>query len=187
LGKPGIPYQSPTPFNDTGDYVVYFTSTDPSTKNDACTALPANTPDLSRRVVVVQRGTCDFNVKLANIGKAGGKIVLVYNSAGAIAIPQLNVGTTGLSNVGSLRREDGLRVSSFASFASFHMKGRQLTLSLPLLSFSATINRTLVVLACRSHSVLSYLISPIPFQEESSRMFAHIPLYDIQRLTRLLL
>ncbi|GAA6024587.1 hypothetical protein JCM11491_000291 [Sporobolomyces phaffii] len=72
LGKPSLPYQSPTPFNDTGDYTVYFTSTDPTLKNDACTALPSNTPDLSNRVVVVQRGTCDFNVKLANVGKAGG-------------------------------------------------------------------------------------------------------------------
>ncbi|GAA5913639.1 uncharacterized protein JCM6883_004034 [Sporobolomyces salmoneus] len=113
LGKPSIPYQSPTPFNETNEYTLYFTSTDPTLKNDACTALPANTPDLSRRAVVVQRGTCDFNVKLANIGKAGGKIVLVYNSAGALAIPQLNVGTTGLSHVGSLRREDGLQLLKY--------------------------------------------------------------------------
>ncbi|GAA5979678.1 hypothetical protein JCM5350_003809 [Sporobolomyces pararoseus] len=113
LGKPSIPYQSPTPFNDTADYTLYFTSVDPGLKNDACKALPANTPDLSKRVVVVQRGTCDFNVKLANIGKAGGKIVLVYNSAGALAIPQLNVGTTGLTHVGSLRREDGLKLLQY--------------------------------------------------------------------------
>ncbi|GAA5939392.1 uncharacterized protein JCM15063_004509 [Sporobolomyces koalae] len=113
LGKPSIPYQSPTPFNDTGDYTLYFTSTDPTLKNDACKALPANTPDLSKRVVVVQRGTCDFTVKLANVGKAGGKIVLIYNSAGALAIPQLNAGTTGLSYVGSLRREDGLTLLNY--------------------------------------------------------------------------
>lgn len=72
LNKPSIPYQSPTPFNDTNEYTLYFTSTDPTLKTDACKALPANTPDLSKRVVVVQRGTCDFNVKLANVGKAGG-------------------------------------------------------------------------------------------------------------------
>lgn len=39
------------------------------------------------------------------------KVILIYNSAGALAIPQLNVGISGASKVGSLRREDGLRVS----------------------------------------------------------------------------
>ncbi|GAA6060985.1 hypothetical protein JCM10212_000671 [Sporobolomyces blumeae] len=113
LGKPPIPYQNPTPFNLSGDYIVYFTSMDPTLKNDACSALPASTPNLSNRVVVVQRGTCDFTVKLANVAKAGGKVVLIYNSAGALPIPQLNVGTTGLTAVGSLRREDGLKLLGY--------------------------------------------------------------------------
>lgn len=72
LGKPSIPYQSPTPFNLTGDYTLYFTSPDGTSKNDACTALPSSTPNLTNKVVVVQRGTCDFNVKIANVAKAGG-------------------------------------------------------------------------------------------------------------------
>ncbi|GAA5967711.1 hypothetical protein JCM11641_005742 [Rhodosporidiobolus odoratus] len=116
LGRDPLPYTSPTPLSNlTGSYGLYFTSPNTSVKNDACTKLPASTPDLSNRVVVVQRGTCDFNVKLANIAAAGGKIVLVYNSAGSLAIPQLNTGNTGLSGVASLRYEDGLKLLGYSS------------------------------------------------------------------------
>ncbi|GAA5984107.1 hypothetical protein JCM10908_006053 [Rhodotorula pacifica] len=109
-GSSLLPYSSPAPLTPTGTYRVYFTSTNSGVANDACSALPASTPDLSNMVVVVKRGTCDFTVKLANVAKAGGKIVLVYNSQGSIVIPQLNVGTSGLQAVGSLRYEDGIKL-----------------------------------------------------------------------------
>lgn len=41
---------------------------------------------------------------------ACSKIVLIYNSKGSGLIPQLDVGSTGLTAVGSLRYEDGLKV-----------------------------------------------------------------------------
>lgn len=72
LGHPDVPYQAPMPLNVTGQRVLYFTSTNPNVTNDACSPLPASTPDLSDKVVVVKRGTCDFTVKLANVAKAGG-------------------------------------------------------------------------------------------------------------------
>lgn len=98
------------PFGLTGNYFLYFTSTDPSVAADACTALPSSTPSLTSRVVVVRRGGCDFAVKLANLAKAGAKIVLIYNSPNTLTLPQFNVGSTGLTAVGGLRYEDGVKV-----------------------------------------------------------------------------
>lgn len=67
-----IPYTSPAPLVFPSASRIYFTSTDPNVPNDACSPLPASTPNLSDKVVIVRRGTCDFTVKLANVGKAGG-------------------------------------------------------------------------------------------------------------------
>ncbi|BGP55847.1 hypothetical protein JCM8202v2_003454 [Rhodotorula sphaerocarpa] len=110
LGAPPVPYQAPTPLNVSDTRILYFTSTDPTVQDDACSALPASTPDLSNKVVVVKRGTCDFTTKLANVAKAGGQVVLIYNAQGRIVIPQLNVGNSGLKAVGSLRYIDGMRL-----------------------------------------------------------------------------
>ncbi|GAA5857730.1 hypothetical protein JCM1840_000887 [Sporobolomyces johnsonii] len=126
LGHPPMPYMSPTPFNLTDDYVVYFTSTNTSVTNDACTALPSSTPDLSNKVVIVQRGTCDFVVKQANVAAAGGKVMLIYNSQGSLPIPQLSVGTTGLTAIGSLRHQDGLTLLSY-----YRTNPRSLRMSFP--------------------------------------------------------
>uniref|UniRef100_A0A0K3CFE5 BY PROTMAP: gi/472583139/gb/EMS20793.1/ subtilisin-like protease [Rhodosporidium toruloides NP11] gi/647397360/emb/CDR40336.1/ RHTO0S05e01794g1_1 [Rhodosporidium toruloides] n=1 Tax=Rhodotorula toruloides TaxID=5286 RepID=A0A0K3CFE5_RHOTO len=92
-----VPYISPTPFNLPNNYLLYFTSTDTSVTDDACNPLPSTTPNLANRVVVVQRGTCGFTVKQQNVAAAGGKIVLIYNSKGSGLIPQLDVGSTGLT------------------------------------------------------------------------------------------
>lgn len=70
-----IPYLSPAPFNATVGkaYRLYFTSTNTSNPVDACSPLPAGL-DLSGYVVVVQRGTCGFVVKYANVVAAGGLV-----------------------------------------------------------------------------------------------------------------
>lgn len=51
-----VPIRAAKPFNITG-LAVYFTSTDPNTIDDACNNLPDTTPNLSNRIVIVQRGT----------------------------------------------------------------------------------------------------------------------------------
>ncbi|GAA5924678.1 hypothetical protein JCM10213_000413 [Rhodosporidiobolus nylandii] len=125
-GADPLPYTSPTPLNNlTGTYPLYFVSTNSSTTNDACSALPASTPDLSNSVVVVQRGGCDFVVKQRNVAAAGGKILLIYNSAGSLSIPQLNTGATGLDGVASLRYEDGIRL------LSDYLVNRKITITFP--------------------------------------------------------
>ncbi|GAA5902544.1 hypothetical protein JCM6882_009312 [Rhodosporidiobolus microsporus] len=113
-----IPYLSPSPLDlsslptsRTG-YRLYFTSSDPAVVDDACGALPASTPDLSDRVVVIKRGTCTFDEKLSAVQDRGAKIVLVYNSpTSGNMIPYLDTTyAPGLVAVASLRYEEGARL-----------------------------------------------------------------------------
>ncbi|GAA5865737.1 hypothetical protein JCM8547_002761 [Rhodosporidiobolus lusitaniae] len=112
-GRDPIPYTSPTPLNLTGSYGVYFTSTNTSISNDGCSDFSDSAPNLSNTIVVIERGTCDFAVKIANAAAAGAKGVLIYNSEGSLSIPQLNAGTNGPDGVGSLRYEEGIRLLSY--------------------------------------------------------------------------
>ncbi|KAI8402454.1 hypothetical protein FOFC_17768 [Fusarium oxysporum] len=61
---------------------------DPATPNGGCDAYPADTPDLSKYIVLVRRGSCTFVQKAQNAAKHGAKYFLVYNNAasGASAI-----------------------------------------------------------------------------------------------------
>lgn len=86
-----IPYLQATPLPFPDPLPVYATSTDTAAPADACSPLPASTPDLSGYVVVVRRGTCSFTQKLDNIKAKGGKVTLIYNNA-AIFAP-ISVGT----------------------------------------------------------------------------------------------
>ncbi|KAG6048181.1 hypothetical protein E4U17_007225 [Claviceps sp. LM77 group G4] len=60
---------------------AWASSLDPSIKNDACAPFPANTPDLSKFIVLIRRGTCNFSDKIQNAIAKGAKYVLVYNNA----------------------------------------------------------------------------------------------------------
>lgn len=53
---------SSLPASDKG-YRVYFTNTSSTVTNDACEALPAETPDLSALITVIRRGGCPINTK----------------------------------------------------------------------------------------------------------------------------
>ncbi|KAG6175299.1 hypothetical protein E4U27_006274 [Claviceps purpurea] len=60
---------------------AWASSLDPTIKNDACDPFPANTPDLSKFIVLIRRGTCPFVEKLQNAIAKGAKYVLIYNDA----------------------------------------------------------------------------------------------------------
>ncbi len=78
--------------------LIYATSNDTTIVDDACDALPDDTPDLSPYVVVIRRGTCTFVytlafvkvhysdqsfeqvTKLANIADKGATVALIYES-----------------------------------------------------------------------------------------------------------
>ncbi|KAK7711390.1 hypothetical protein SLS64_005413 [Diaporthe eres] len=85
---------------------VNFNTADPS---NACTALPADTPDLSEYIVLVRRGSCTFVQKLQNVAAKGARYVIVYNNvpAGATAVS----GTTvpGLDAVAMVTADQGAK------------------------------------------------------------------------------
>ncbi|EJD54606.1 hypothetical protein AURDEDRAFT_179722 [Auricularia subglabra TFB-10046 SS5] len=81
-----IPYFDLFPLDVGGDpFPVFATSTDTSVEDDACDPLPDSTPDLSKFVTVVRRGTCTFVQKLTNIAAKGGEVVLIYNNGGSFS------------------------------------------------------------------------------------------------------
>lgn len=68
------------------------------TTSDACEAL-INDEDLVGNVALIQRGGCDFDIKVANAEDAGAIAVVVYNIAGD---PIVMNGTSGLSDIPAL-------------------------------------------------------------------------------------
>lgn len=58
-------------------YSIGFDTTDPA---NACDPLPADTPDLANRIVLIRRGTCAFTQKAANARAKGARYVLIYNN-----------------------------------------------------------------------------------------------------------
>jgi hypothetical protein len=73
-----IPYFSFRTLPIEGELPIYALTQDTTIPNDACSPLPADTPDLSPYVVLVRRGTCTFAQKVENIKAKGAKQALVY-------------------------------------------------------------------------------------------------------------
>ena len=72
---------------------------DTTTPDDACEAFPDDTPDLSGYIVLLRRGTCNYDSKATNAAAKGAKYVMLYNNvAGAVAV---NVSTVdGIEAIG---------------------------------------------------------------------------------------
>ncbi|PBK73461.1 subtilisin-like protease [Armillaria solidipes] len=88
-----ITYYQTTPLPVLETRLIYVTSNDTTIIDDACDALPDDTPDLSPYVVVIRRGTCTFVTKLANIADKGATVALIYDNGsgfGAIAVGDYN-------------------------------------------------------------------------------------------------
>ncbi|EJD39665.1 subtilisin-like protease [Auricularia subglabra TFB-10046 SS5] len=85
-----------------GEWPIYAISRDATVEDDACNPLPDSTPDLSKHVVLVRRGTCNFSVKLINIEAKGGKNVLFYNNGGVFGPI-----TTGSETAALIQDADG--------------------------------------------------------------------------------
>ncbi|EIN11775.1 subtilisin-like protease [Punctularia strigosozonata HHB-11173 SS5] len=73
----------PLPINDTRP--VYATSNDTTVVDDACDPLPDSTPDLSKFIVVIRRGTCTFVQKLQNAADKGMTAALIYDNGNGFA------------------------------------------------------------------------------------------------------
>lgn len=65
------------------------------TTSDACQAL-VNDDDMDGNLALVQRGGCDFDIKVLNAANAGAVAVVVYSVAGA---PVVMEGSTDLSDI----------------------------------------------------------------------------------------
>ncbi len=66
-----------------------------NTSSDACESL-INSTDMSGKIALVQRGNCEFEIKIANADDAGAIAVIVYNIAGD---PIVMNGNAGVSNI----------------------------------------------------------------------------------------
>ncbi|KAG5930932.1 hypothetical protein E4U59_000704, partial [Claviceps monticola] len=76
---------------------AWASSLDPTIKNDACAPFPANTPDLSKFIVLIRRGTCDISDKIQHAIDKGAKYVLIYNDAPGTS--EIDLGPIGLGAV----------------------------------------------------------------------------------------
>ena len=93
------PIQSTLVLVDDGDETLVSGAT--GTTSDACEAL-INGSEVSGNIAFIQRGGCDFDIKISNAEDAGAVAVLVYNIAGdaivmngnaaLVSIPALMVG-----------------------------------------------------------------------------------------------
>ncbi|CEL53477.1 Minor extracellular protease vpr OS=Bacillus subtilis (strain 168) GN=vpr PE=1 SV=1 [Rhizoctonia solani AG-1 IB] len=75
-----IPYLGLATLPIPAGLTLYATSTDTTVADDACNPLPATTPDLSNKLVIIRRGTCTFVSKLDNAAKFGAKYFLIYDN-----------------------------------------------------------------------------------------------------------
>ncbi|EJD39676.1 subtilisin-like protease [Auricularia subglabra TFB-10046 SS5] len=108
------------PLPISGDWPVYATSRDATVEADACDPLPADTPDLSKYVTLVRRGTCNFTQKIANIAAKGGRNVLIYNNGGVFGPI-----TTGSATAALIQESDG------AWLLEQFLAGTKFTISFP--------------------------------------------------------
>ncbi|KAG8963823.1 hypothetical protein FRC00_004915 [Tulasnella sp. 408] len=74
-----IAYYSLEAVDIPGSWPIYATSVDTKVDADACSSLPDSTPDLSKYVVLIRGGGCNFDNKTANVKAHGARYVLFYN------------------------------------------------------------------------------------------------------------
>jgi hypothetical protein len=67
--------------------------------DDACSPLPAGTPDLSKSVVLVRRGGCNFSQKQLNVAAFGATHLLVYNNEMPLIIPSSEIAIPLLATI----------------------------------------------------------------------------------------
>jgi len=89
---------------------------DASGDGTACVALGGTGLPLSGQVVLVQRGTCTFQVKVQNAESAGARGVVIYNKAdGSDGGDQVIVPSTGPTSIPAIfiGRTDGLNLKAY--------------------------------------------------------------------------
>ncbi|OAA50286.1 subtilisin-like serine protease PR1C [Metarhizium rileyi] len=104
---------------------VWASSLDPTVPNDGCDPFPANTPDLSKNIVLIRRGSCNFSQKVNNAVAKGAKYVVVYNNdAGAIPMDLTGVPAGAIKAASMVDRKIG------ETFVAALKAGKKLTLKM---------------------------------------------------------
>lgn len=103
---------------------AYATSFD-MPADDGCKPLPDNTPDLSKYIVLIRRGSCNFAVKVNNAIAKGAQYVIVYDNGGG-AIP---MGLDGV-DLSKLKAASMTTVENGATFIKALKDGHKLTLKM---------------------------------------------------------
>ncbi|KAK0526066.1 hypothetical protein OC834_004941 [Tilletia horrida] len=101
--------EAPIVLNGTLSLPVYATSPTINYENDACSALPESTPDLSKFVTLIGRGkNCTLISKVNNAIDKGARIVLIYDNDQSRALDVLD----GISNItlAFIPKDDGERL-----------------------------------------------------------------------------
>ncbi|KAF9264167.1 subtilisin-like protease [Marasmius fiardii PR-910] len=75
-----ITYYSLAVFPVNGSLPIYATSNSTSVPDDACEPLPDNTPNLSKYIVIIRRGSCTFQQKVSNAAAKGAQFILIYDN-----------------------------------------------------------------------------------------------------------
>ncbi|KZZ91714.1 subtilisin-like serine protease PR1C [Moelleriella libera RCEF 2490] len=89
---------------------AWASNLDPTVPNDGCNPFPANTPDLSKYIVLIRRGTCTFSTKVNNAVAKGAKNVIVYNNnVGAIPMQLDGVPAGALNAAAMIDAETGVK------------------------------------------------------------------------------
>ncbi|OAQ60157.1 subtilisin [Pochonia chlamydosporia 170] len=103
-----------------GTYQLYPLSLNSSIVGDGCTPWTAKT-DLSRKMVLIRRGGCNFQIKQDNAAKAGVKNILFYNDRPGVDAFEYK--TPGLVGIGMVPTSTGAKWISAAatSNVTLHM------------------------------------------------------------------
>ncbi|KFG80029.1 subtilisin-like serine protease PR1C [Metarhizium anisopliae] len=105
---------------------AWSNSLDPTVPDDGCDPFPANTPDLSKYIVLIRRGSCSFAQKVNNAVAKGAKYVIVYNNNAVGAIP---MDLTGVP-AGSIKAASMIDGTTGAKFINALKDGKKLTLKM---------------------------------------------------------
>ncbi|SCV72090.1 BQ2448_4784 [Microbotryum intermedium] len=111
-GYPPLPYLSATPFETKETLSVYFTSDKADTDQDACDPLPASTPNLRNRLVVMQRGDCFSGQQIDNAKAKGARFAILYNQRIGDK-PVARAYVEGSIPTANMRREDGIKLLKY--------------------------------------------------------------------------
>ncbi|ORY70252.1 peptidase S8/S53 domain-containing protein [Pseudomassariella vexata] len=94
------------------DWPIVPVTLNSSVENDACTALPDETPSFNGTIVLVRVGGCTVTVKQNNLAPFGASYILFYNDDGPFVSPITGNTATGSGLTGAIESNAGEAIIS---------------------------------------------------------------------------